>query len=271
MAIVFHKDEALANTGLPEELVRFHEDDLPANSRSFCFAHAGKVCVDQTISHLVGHTLWDAGLVLAYYLDQTYSLANRKVLELGAGTGLVGIVAAALGAEVVLTDQTSVIDQTRKNIRQNAAQIEAGGGAAECLAGRYSAEEQMPDPDLGRAVKAGWCNVTTDKRSFGCPSVRSDIKKPARRSVSDSQNYGDDVSAHTLVQPPQYGHLGVEDEAFFEPLSKQEIREMFAAIGYVLADGDFAEVWRSACGDSTRCSVQGFQMSLNEHLDNARA
>jgi hypothetical protein len=144
-------------------------------------------------------------------------------------------------------------------------------GAAECLAGRYSAEEQMPDPDLGRAVKAGWCNVTTDKRSFGCPSVRSDIKKPARRSVSDSQNYGDDVSAHTLVQPPQYGHLGVEDEAFFEPLSKQEIREMFAAIGYVLADGDFAEVWRSACGDSTRCSVQGFQMSLNEHLDNARA
>ena len=56
-----------------------------------------------------------------------------------------------------------------------------------------------------------------------------------------------------------------------EPLSKQEIREMFAAIGYVLADGDFAEVWRSACGDSTRCSVQGFQMSLNEHLDNARA
>ena len=133
MAIVFHKYEALANTGLPEELVRFHEDDLPANSRSFCFAHAGKVCVDQTISHLVGHTLWDAGLVLAYYLDQTYSLANRKVLELGAGTGLVGIVAAALGAEVVLTDQTSVIDQTRKNIRQNAAQIEAGGGAAECL------------------------------------------------------------------------------------------------------------------------------------------
>lgn len=143
-------------------------------------------------------------------------------------------------------------------------------GASQCLAGRYSVEEQMPDPDLGRAVKSGWCNVTTENRAFGCPTVRSDIKKPATRSVSDCQNYGDDVSAGTLVQPSQYGHLGVEDDDFFVRLDREEIRDMFEAIGYQLSQQEFAQVWQMAGGNSEGCSINSFQTSLNQHLDTQR-
>lgn len=143
-------------------------------------------------------------------------------------------------------------------------------GASQCLAGRYSAEEQMPDPDLGRAVKSGWCNVTTENRAFGCPTVRSDIKKPATRSVSDCQNYGDDVSAGTLVQPSQFGYLGVEDDEFFTPLGHGEIREMFEAIGYQLSDDEFGHVWGMACTRGDGCSINSFQASLNQHLDSQR-
>jgi len=45
--------------------------------------------------------VWDAALVLAYFLQKHSSRLGlpkgKKVLELGAGTGAVGIVAASLG------------------------------------------------------------------------------------------------------------------------------------------------------------------------------
>lgn len=42
----------------------------------------------------VGSVVWDAEVVLAHYLDLVYGskLRGRRVLELGAGTGLAGIV-----------------------------------------------------------------------------------------------------------------------------------------------------------------------------------
>ena len=44
--------------------------------------------------------VWDSALVLSYFLvkhRQEYLGSNTRVLELGAGTGAVGLVAAALG------------------------------------------------------------------------------------------------------------------------------------------------------------------------------
>ncbi|CAM9886201.1 unnamed protein product, partial [Laminaria digitata] len=42
----------------------------------------------------VGSVVWDAEVLLAHYLDRAYGfrLCGRRVLELGAGTGLAGIV-----------------------------------------------------------------------------------------------------------------------------------------------------------------------------------
>jgi predicted nicotinamide N-methyase len=46
----------------------------------------------------VGCVVWDAALVLAGYLDNSVKhLDNLNILELGSGTGCVGLVAAALG------------------------------------------------------------------------------------------------------------------------------------------------------------------------------
>ncbi|KAJ7570643.1 hypothetical protein O6H91_01G129900 [Diphasiastrum complanatum] len=59
------------------------------------------------------------------------SIAPRRrlrVLELGSGTGLVGLVAAFLGGEVVLTDLEHVVPNLRHNVGVNLKQIEAFGG-----------------------------------------------------------------------------------------------------------------------------------------------
>ncbi|KAF7353054.1 Protein-lysine N-methyltransferase EFM6 [Mycena venus] len=57
-----------------------------------------------------GGVAWPAGEVLAQYLVKrgSNSLQGKNVLELGSGTGLVGLVAAMLGGTVCLTDQASV-------------------------------------------------------------------------------------------------------------------------------------------------------------------
>ncbi|MFN3649027.1 MAG: class I SAM-dependent methyltransferase [Armatimonadota bacterium] len=53
-----------------------------------------------------GVALWPAAIALAYELSHRgEQLAGRTVLELGAGTGLPGIVAASLGARVAQTDR----------------------------------------------------------------------------------------------------------------------------------------------------------------------
>jgi predicted nicotinamide N-methyase len=56
-----------------------------------------------------GVALWPAGLALAHEVaTRADALRGRTVLELGAGTGLPGLVAASLGASVVQTDRHEV-------------------------------------------------------------------------------------------------------------------------------------------------------------------
>jgi len=54
-----------------------------------------------------GIVLWPAAIALAHEIA-TRALRGARVLELGAGTGLPGLVAASLGAHVVQTDRQAV-------------------------------------------------------------------------------------------------------------------------------------------------------------------
>ena len=69
-----------------------------------------------------GGTIWDAGLVLAHALatPEMNKRLRGRVVELGAGTGLVGIAAAACApVHVTTTDLPELVDLMRKNIARN--------------------------------------------------------------------------------------------------------------------------------------------------------
>jgi predicted nicotinamide N-methyase len=92
-----------------------------------------------------GAKVWPAAASLADFLDtgqyfntlppdRLRGLRGRTVLELGAGVGLVGLVAAMHGAHVVLTDAVpDLLDAMRANANTNAAAVQAAGGSITVL------------------------------------------------------------------------------------------------------------------------------------------
>lgn len=77
----------------------------------------------------VGCVVWDAALVLGHYIQTGKArkkyIANQRILELGSGTGIVGLIAAACGArEVVVSDLPELIPLLNKNIEENTSSLE---------------------------------------------------------------------------------------------------------------------------------------------------
>ncbi|KAI0676805.1 putative methyltransferase-domain-containing protein [Trametes maxima] len=66
-----------------------------------------------------GGIAWPAGEVLASYISRRGSLDGKNVLELGSGTGLVGLVAGRLGARVWITDQAPLLGIMKQNVSLN--------------------------------------------------------------------------------------------------------------------------------------------------------
>ena len=90
------------------------------SERNFTFA--GKSLEIQQSWNEVGvaAVVWEAAIVLARYLEQLgQRLKGKKVIELGAGTGLAGMVAALLGATVTVTDRKMALNVTKTNAEKN--------------------------------------------------------------------------------------------------------------------------------------------------------
>ena len=105
------------------------ELQLPIGARTWSILHS-----DMVLSHVeeqtflrgetaskrpYGVVLWPAAIAMAHELASR-SLDGMRVLELGAGTGFPGIVAAAMGARVVQTDrQRLVLHVCERNAARN--------------------------------------------------------------------------------------------------------------------------------------------------------
>ncbi|XP_020636384.1 protein N-lysine methyltransferase METTL21A isoform X1 [Pogona vitticeps] len=68
----------------------------------------------------VAAVVWDAAVVLCTFLETGgIDLQGRSVIELGAGTGLLGIVAVLLGAHVTITDRKAALTLLELNVQAN--------------------------------------------------------------------------------------------------------------------------------------------------------
>ena len=109
-----------------------HEYHLRDGGRAWTIVHTGAVLSHDDEQRFLreqrdrvpyGVVLWPAAIALAHELiARADALPGTRLLELGAGTGLPGIVAASLGARVVQTDrQALALAVCARNARRNGA------------------------------------------------------------------------------------------------------------------------------------------------------
>jgi len=140
--------------------------------------------------------------------------------------------------------------------------------ARDCIAGDYAPEDCMPEPELGITLTPGYRNVLTEKsrhRSFGVPSVRTDIPKYAVRSVADSQNYGDDPTGKELLYPSTLSQMGIDDDEFTNLRDKADIWALFKATGATL--GDREHKLYDDVSVNGECSIATFHKALVAHME----
>ncbi|KAM9327549.1 protein N-lysine methyltransferase METTL21A [Pholidichthys leucotaenia] len=107
-------------------LVPYVENALPAlaklhnSSAQFRFANRDLRLAQDWKKLGVAAVVWDAAVVMCMYLELGgVVLQGTTVIELGAGTGLVGIVAALLGARVTITDRAPALEFLSANVKAN--------------------------------------------------------------------------------------------------------------------------------------------------------
>lgn len=115
----------------------------------------------------VGLVVWQSGVLLADLLLRRPpfgpgSWPGLAVLELGAGTGLVGMALAVAGARVVLSDLAHITPLTRANVEANWAGLGLGGPPAvvEHAWGEEAAPLLRELEALGDKAEAGAVAVT---------------------------------------------------------------------------------------------------------------
>ncbi|XP_062384542.1 uncharacterized protein LOC134071723 [Sardina pilchardus] len=91
------------------------------------FNFAGyEICIYESVGSY-GSMIWPGAVALCRYLDtaagqQQVNLLDKSAIEIGAGTGLLSIVATLLGAKVTATDLPEVLGNLRFNLSRNTKQ-----------------------------------------------------------------------------------------------------------------------------------------------------
>ena len=84
--------------------------------------------------------IWPGGLVLSHYLvegrggkwaSKLATSPQQRIIELGSGTGICGMTAAALGGRVIATDLAECLPILSKNLAHNTVTITQHGGSIE--------------------------------------------------------------------------------------------------------------------------------------------
>merc|ERR1719367_615849 len=143
-------------------------------------------------------------------------------------------------------------------------------------------EKQIDDNIGGHATSNDmYCAVvgpggikTHQFRTYGVPTIRSDLHAPRIKRVDDNKNYGDECFAYGLMNPTIYSFHNVHERDLLTARSLEEIKAIFTNVGVRMTGEEMERCYKMAA-DAHPCgfvSVQGFRNVLDEiQMDQLRA
>ncbi|XP_028402808.1 EF-hand domain-containing family member B-like [Dendronephthya gigantea] len=110
---------------------------------------------------------------------------------------------------------------------------------------------------------------TQDWKSFGVPTIRSDLAAPRIRRISDRTNYGDESDAYGLINPSVYSNHGVHEKDFFQHRTPNEVHRVIDSVGIRMSPEMFDELWKKAASENPQglVSVNSFKKAMDMHAD----
>lgn len=165
-----------------------------------------------------GATVWPAAHVLAKYIERRCGeggLRGSRVVDLGSGTGVGGIVAAALGAEeTFLTDQQQLLFLMRENAERCCGTSAVGGSRGNTDTVADERLETALTTKIGRPNNGGVYN-NGDSR-FGNSGGENKGSNDATRATDNPNQHQDKESApsvHVLTYD-----WGMKDDQLSRPV-----------------------------------------------------
>ncbi len=111
-------------------------------------------------------------------------------------------------------------------------------------------ETMKPDIDLGRDshYRNKLINLQPSQRdlnrTYGVPSIRSDLPQKKLKSVTDIKNYGDEPDAYELLYPHPENVNGVDDKDFEELMTKEEIYDLIKKFDFNIPEDEFNLIYQ---------------------------
>lgn len=151
-----------------------------------------------------------------------------------------------------------------------------GGGASmgDILRGNYSAEEQLPDKDLGRCIREGRRNVTAETRPFGRPSRGPTAPRPASQGAAPqlfrppprtpAVAWQDDGNAGPALAPGCLEAKGITSDDFAKLRGRDEVASLMEGAGYKLSADKFERLWNAASRGSDQAPLRSVIQAYSE-------
>lgn len=188
---------------------------------------------------------------------QTTVFGVKNELENRSGSDGVSQALIVEDQDESVTDAPSRIFDSEQIFGKSTTLNNCNSSTAECLKIETDFTQQE---DIGRSLTPGFRNATTT-RTFGIPTIRTDIPKYERLSVADRNNYGDDTDASSLLRPSIFSVLGLDEDEFAKPRSKEYLKRLFINCG-LCNDNVFEDIFISVSGGGNIASISSLKVTL---------
>ncbi|CAL1536314.1 unnamed protein product [Lymnaea stagnalis] len=103
-------------------------------------------------------------------------------------------------------------------------------------------------------------------RTYGVPSVRSDLRAPKIKRIHDRINYGDESYVYGLMSPSIFSQRGVFERDLLQPRTFEEIKSIFTNIGVRMTGEDMDKAYKMAAQGHPKghVSVESFRNLLDD-------